>query len=214
MSSHDVVEHSCLSIWRHQMFDWACIVVDSFQIDREVVAIAFSILDRYIAIESQSDYPIEREDFQLFTIVSLYIAAKTSMSFKKLSVEILIDMSRGFYTDEDITLTERDILMALSWAVNPPTVMAFCRLYMQLFPTDLSFAVEGTCQYLSDLATADSYFCSKSNATIALATMLLAARREGIPLNTTEECIENLRGLVNMNNEDFESTFRRLESLC
>ena len=131
-----------------------------------------------------------------------------------MSVEVLIDMSRGFYTHQDIVLTERDILAALDWHVNPPTGIGCCRLYMQLFPTTLSNYAEATCQEISELALCDSYFVSKSDSSVALAAILLMARRERISLRETQLFMDNLEGLVNVVDLDFEATFRRLESLC
>jgi hypothetical protein len=213
----DALQEPSLSMWRSQMFDWACTVADNFQIDREIIAIAFSNLDRYVDIESRSaECSVGREDFQLFAMVSMYMAIKTSLSFSKMSVEVLIDMSRGFYTHDDICFTERDILAALDWHVNPPTAIGCCRLYMQLFPTTtlLSNDAEATCQGISELAICDSYFVSKSDSSVALATILLMARREGISLSETQLFMDNLEGLVNVDDLDFEATFRRLESLC
>jgi hypothetical protein len=196
------------------MFNWACTVTDNFQIDREVIAIAFSILDRYVEIEYRSECIVDREDFQLFAMVSMYMAIKTSLSQRKMSVEVLIDMARGFYTHQDIVVTERDILAALDWHVNPPTGIGCCRLYIQLFPTTLSNHAEATCQEISELALCDSYFVSKSDSSVALATILLMARREAISLTETQLFMDNLDGMVNVDNLDFEATFRRLESLC
>jgi hypothetical protein len=210
----DAPQEPSLSMWRSQMFDWACTVTDNFQIDREVIAIAFSILDRYVEIESRSECPVDREDFQLFAMVSMYVAIKTSLSGSNISVEHLLDMSRNFYNHEDIVLTERDILAALDWHVNPPTGIGCCRLYMQLFPITLSNDAEATCQMISELALCDSYFVSKSDSSVALATILLMARRQGISLSDTQLFMDNLEGLVNVDDLDFEATFRRLESLC
>ena len=207
------VELSCFSQWRHQMFHWACDVCESFSIDREILAIAFNILDRYVAVEVKSEFAVSREDFQLFAMVSMYIAIKANLSFRKLAVETLIEMSRGYYTHEDIILTEKDILAALDWHINPTTVVGFCRLYLELFPCPIPSNLEATCNYMAELAVSDSYFVSKSNSSVALAVMLLAARREGVSLEETQQLVDNLQGLVNIYDSDFEATFRRLESL-
>ena len=54
------LEVSCLSNWRHQMFDWACSVCKSCEIDENcnnnnVLAVTFNLLDRYLAIQLLSD---------------------------------------------------------------------------------------------------------------------------------------------------------------
>jgi hypothetical protein len=161
LSCHETL---CLSSWRHQMFDWACAVRDNekfFEVNNVVLEVAFNILDRYVAVElynSNDDnndaLPITREDFQLFAMVSIYIASKLSTNRSThynhhrsnnsinnqgnnmllLDVPIMIDMAQGYYTEHDITTTERDILSALNWHVNPPTVIHYCDIYLNLFP--------------------------------------------------------------------------------
>ena len=251
---------SSLSIWRQQMFDWSFAVVQSFQLPREVVAIAFDILDRYVASECREvamelrkgqrqsssyfthdidDIGLTREDFQLFAMVSLYMAIKMTATYQKMPLNCLIDMSRGFYSVHDIESTEREILRRLNWYVNSPTIMSYCRLYAGLFPSDVlqstpnfPLNLEASCQVLSELALADTYFLNKSNASIALAVVLMSGRSEGIPLFDMQQFMDTLEysehegtsgdscsllsGITCASKAggDFESIFRRLESLC
>jgi hypothetical protein len=221
--------HSRFALWRRQMFDWSCAVTDSFCIPREVVAIAFEMLDRYVALECEpsgdddadenddddddddDDAVLTRQDFQLFAMVSMYMAIKMSVSYRKLSIPVLMDMARGYYSMEDITSTELDMLQALDWHVHAPTVMTYCRLYMALFPppTDTTAAtndttttttnqekknyrMEASCQVLSELVVADSYFINKSNASVALAVVLLTARRQGRSAGDTIQFMSQL----------------------
>jgi Cyclin, N-terminal domain len=232
-----VLEWHCrFALWRRQMFDWSCAVTDRFDIPREVVAIAFDILDRYVALECEAqgdddtedyndddDYDdddavvLTRQDFQLFAMVSLYMAIKMSVSYRKLSISVLMEMARGFYSVEDITSTELDILHALKWHIHAPTVMTYCRLYMALFPpaprisstdTDTTtinnnnnnqekknYEMEASCQVLSELVVADSYFINKSNASVALAVLLLTARRQGRSVVDTNQFMSQLEQL-------------------
>jgi len=134
-------ETLCLSAWRHEMFDWAYAVCRTFNIDNIVLEVAFNVLDRYIAVElSSSDeiiggnLPVTREDFQLFSMVSIYIASKIFNRHQKLELSDLIDMAQNYYTQDDITTTECDILSALNWHVHPPTVIDYCDVYLTLFP--------------------------------------------------------------------------------
>lgn len=121
------------------MFDWACAVCHTFNIDNIVLEVAFNVLDRYIAVELSSDeiggnLPVTREDFHLFSMVSIYIASKIFNRHQKLELSDLIDMAQNYYTQDDITTTECDILSALNWHVHPPTVMDYCDVYLTLFP--------------------------------------------------------------------------------
>jgi|UniRef100_A0A8J9X8V8 hypothetical protein len=188
------------SFWRQQMFDWACMVTDCFSIDREVVAASFNLLDRYVARELSShssstcpdDYspalvsPISREDFQLFSMTCLYIAVKILEPYpRKLSLEALVDMSRGFYTPDDIAVTEREIMTALSWHLHPPTAIGFSRMYWSLLAstdaTEPSSAVQTTCATLTELAVANAEFIDSPPSLVGLAATVLAYR---LPANT------------------------------
>jgi hypothetical protein len=203
--------------WRQQMFDWACIVVDKFGMDREVVAMSFSILDRYIAKESSgSSASITRDDFQLFSMTCLYLVIKITVPYpRKLGVEALVDMSRGFYSSEDIAQTERDVLKALEWHVHPPTAMGFCRLYWSFLPQEPSIEMQMTCATITDITVADPLFVSHKPSAIGLAAVLHAARLDGADKKTTEGFLSNLEGLVSTsNNQDFDFAYHHLEKLC
>jgi hypothetical protein len=73
------LEISCLSDWRHQMFDWTCAVCHGLIGEENsgiILATTFSILDRYLSIalskKCENDHGIDsplrisREEFQLF----------------------------------------------------------------------------------------------------------------------------------------------------
>ena len=214
------VEIEMISSWRHQMLDWAFQVAEIFGVDRDIVPSAFSILDRYLAIKlgGDEDGPISLEEFQLTSMVAMYIAIKNLVPVRKLTVETLIEMSQGFYSPDDITSMERDILSELDWHVNPPTMIDFCRTYMGMFAEPLveplANEVDAECQYIAELALDDSYFISKADSSVALATVLLAIQRVGVRSFQTNSFLENLRGLVSIESADFGMTLQRLECLC
>jgi len=165
-SSHETL---CLSAWRHQMFVWACAVCQSFDIDNMVLEVAFNVLDRYIAVELSSDeiggnLPVTREDFQLFSMVSIYIASKVFNRNQKLKLHDLINMAQGYYTVDDITTTELDILSALDWHVHPPTVIDYCDIYLTLLPQHQQQKQQ---HYKNDL---DSSSSSSSQASLRSST--------------------------------------------
>jgi hypothetical protein len=202
--------------WRQQMFDWACMVVDSFEMDRELVAMSFSLLDRYIAKgASRSSTAITCDDFQLFSMTCLYLVIKITAPYpQKLGVEALVDMSKGFYSSEDVTLTEQDILTTLQWHVHPPTAMGFCRLFWSFLPQDPSADMQMNCATLTEITVADPLFVSHKPSVIGLAVVLHAARLAGVNKKTTEGFRYNLDGLVSTsNNEDFDFVYQHLEKL-
>ena len=216
-SKRPSVELSFLHSWRHQMLDWAFTVANIFGLDRDVVTVAFSILDRYVSFEMETDddVPISRKDFQLYSMTAMYIAVKNVVPVRKLTMDTLVDMSRGGYTAEEFTSKERDILFALDWHLNPPTVIDFCRQYMRLFPGSQSsmFEVEECCRYIAEMALDDVYFISKSSSTVALAIFLLAMQRVEAYMGETHNFLENLKGSVSIQSGEFNSITGRLECL-
>lgn len=244
------LEISCLSNWRHQMFDWTCSVCQGFLMAETsssgtVVATTLSILDQYLSIvlskknepeheqehNTQCGNPlgISKEDFQLYVMVSLYIAAKTLISAdrNKLTIAAMVTISQGFYTPHDITATERDILLALDWHVNPPTVSCFCKMFLDLFPFEhddcepqsMSCMSRHQCEYLAELALDDVFFLDKAASTVGLAVVVLVTdslrnkatsrrRSRGGALSTF---LQSIQGVVNVHNSEFDSILRRLE---
>jgi len=209
--------------WRQQMFDWACMVVDSFAIDRDVVAVSFNLLDRYMASElfcCSSNQDITRDDFQLFSMTCLYMAIKVLQPYpKKLGVEALVDMSRGFYTEKDIVATERDILTALSWHVNPTTALAFSGMFWSLVPlSSSSKAVPDdmrlTALTLCEIAVADSFFVSHRASLVGLAAVMIAARLHGFSDEKVHGLLANLEDIVCIqDNSELGTIYRQLELL-
>lgn len=196
------------------MYSWTRSVVRGLHLDRNAVAVAFSILDRFLAIKLKENDEISRETFQLYCMVSLYIAAKSSASIRKLRLASVVRISQGLFRDDEITEAEIEILKALQWHVNPPTVLEYCELYLDLHPSEASRRVLSSCEYLADLAVADEFFISRAPSVIALGVVLLATQQAGIPFAESQGLLKNLKGLVRVQGDTFESVFQRLECLC
>lgn len=207
------------TFWRQQMFDWACLVVDSFGMDREVVAVSFNLLDRYIAIESSKpgSPPITRDDYQLFSMTCLYVAIKILEPIpRKLSVQTLVDMSKNYYSKEIIESTEMEILQALKWRLHAPTGIRYARLFKQLFPAGktISFHMEAEIETLTEIAVSDSFFVACRPSIVGLAAVIHAARLEGMSDSSIQHVQANLQGLISTrDNEEFRTVYLQLEKL-
>ncbi|KAG7357218.1 cyclin-like protein [Nitzschia inconspicua] len=248
------LEVSYLSSWRHQMLDWTLTLCQNLFKEHAitVAAVAFNILDRYLAIvlarmksrrlrEEQNGrsipnfLPISKKDFQLFCMVSVYIAAKLRIPadrnlFTGLAV---VAISRNFYSKEDVYATERDILLSLEWHVNPPTVVEYCNVYMHFlghhlerdFPTT-TVAIRKKCECVAELVLDDVFFLDKANATIALGILLLVTdvfrgtssrgksqkQRHGRGNDGLFTAfLKSISGVVNIRNADFDSILTRLK---
>ena len=211
-SQRDKLELSLIATWRHQMFDWVCQVVRCKCLNKGVVEVSFNILDRFVAMKLE-EQSISRGDFQLYCLVAVYIAFKTSASAGRLTLKHLISMAGGVYQSEDFHRAELEMLETLQWRVNPPTIMTFCDVYLSLDEAQLSENVYSVCEYMAEVAVADEFFISKPCSTIALGIVLLAARKEGVKFAWTQNLLQELRGLVFVEGDEFESILQQLKHL-
>ena len=186
-AEREIVEtYPDVAIWRLQMFDFACMVVDRSVMDRSaVLATAFNILDRYTAFELKrpNSSPVTREDYQLFAMTSLYIAMKILEPFpRKMGVEAFSAISRDFYRAEDIASTELEMLGVLRWRTSPPTTIGFCRELIQFLMPDekeRGMDMEQIYPTICDVTISDPFFLDFPSSVIAVAALLHAARLTG-----------------------------------
>ena len=90
--------------WRSKICEWSYQVIDHFDYDREIVAVSLSYLDRYLCRR-----PVNKRTFQLVAMTTLYLACKL-YDPHKLRMSSLIELSRGYFTEEHITAMEESIL--------------------------------------------------------------------------------------------------------
>ena len=128
----DIMDES----WRRKMCVWSYMVVDHFDLDREIVDISYSYIDRYFSLifnefpkNPQDFISIDRNSFQLVSATALYIAIKLhgeSSHFKSHHLlEVFVQLSRGLFQPDDMIHMEKELLSALQWHLNPPTSATF-----------------------------------------------------------------------------------------
>ena len=104
-------------VWREKICEWCYQVVDHFDLNRQVVAIALNYLDRYLALR-----PVNRKIFQLAAMTCLFIAIKMNES-KVLSLSAFLSLSRGYFQAEHVVAMEHAILryvVQLGWPLIFP----------------------------------------------------------------------------------------------
>ena len=102
-------------LWREKTCEWCYQVVDYFDFNREVVSVAMSYLDRYLATRT-----VNHRICQLAAMTALYLAIKLYEP-GKLRLSSLIHLSRGCFQTEHIITMEVSMLQSLGWHVHPPT---------------------------------------------------------------------------------------------
>lgn len=136
---------SLLTSIRRKMCRWSYHVVDSFDYERRIVAIAFSYFDRYVAstLDSKKEegdktcYILKSQTtLQLACMTSLYIAIKVMCKSEKNIFPMIsfVDLSRGLFSIQEMTEMEEKILSSLQYKLYPPITEDFIHHYFDLMP--------------------------------------------------------------------------------
>lgn len=181
---------------RERMCEWCYRVCDGAELPltREMVAIAFSYLDRFL---DRQPFCCDRASFKLAVVTSFYVATKI-MSSKQISISSLCTLGRGTFGFHQVQEMERTILTALGWRLNPPTAQAMVASLRSLFPKSVSSslidAIFQRAIFFTEIAVYDTHFISLSRYVLAVACFINAM-----------EYIEDNRGLYPHEKESFAS---------
>jgi len=162
---------------REQIVEWSFRVVDYFRIDREVVAVSLSFLDRFLAT-----CRCDRTSFKLAATTTLHLAVKLLYPCKLADLGILSDLSRGEFDMTDVSEMETQLLNSLNWKLHPPTSIAFAVIFLDHFFSSTIVNVSNTdvddiydvSSFLCELAVTDYFFVPMRGSNVAIAAILNA----------------------------------------
>ena len=174
---------------REQIVEWSFRVVDYFRIDREVVALSISFLDRFLA-----KCRCDRTSFKLAATTTLNLAVKLLHPCKLGELGILSDLSRGEFEMADVAGMENYILQTLSWQLHPPTSLAFSTLLLDYVFVDFPFEVSASdmddiydvSSFFCDLAVCDYFFVAIKPSSVGIAAIMNALEGMFGPNNRLE----------------------------
>jgi Cyclin, N-terminal domain/Cyclin, C-terminal domain len=175
---------------RSNMVAWCYQVVDFCKFHRETVAISMNLLDRFMACPFAAVMAAKTnvKVYQLACMTTLYTAVKIHEP-EAMDPKIVSTLSNGTYSPAQIEDMEMQILMALTWRVNPPTAMAFVRQFLDLLPAQHFFAdsqrqrrdaVYDLAKLQTELAVAEYCFLGVSASVIAYCALLNALESVGM----------------------------------
>jgi hypothetical protein len=159
------------TLCREKMCEWAYRIIDHFHAPRDIVAIAFSYLDKFVDLCS-----CDRSAFKLAAMTCLYISTKV-FNGREISVKSLSQLSRGEFDVAHILEMEQIILKTLSWRLHPPTVQCFINTLYGLIPSSsipVTRAIHQRATFFAELALFDYTFVNQPKSLIALASLLNA----------------------------------------
>lgn len=163
----DMVDAVC----REKMCEWSYRVCDHFGVGREIVAVAFACLDRFMDRRN-----CDRTAFKLAAMTSLYMTTKVFQT-QRIRLRSLVELSRGEFEERHITEMEMIMLQTLEWRVHPPTIQCFIEPFCAvLTPSDLQITacIQQRAIFFAELALYDYSFVSKEKPLVAVAAILNA----------------------------------------
>ena len=196
---------------RTKMVDWCYKVVDTCQLERETVAIAMDLVDRFLSNKSSTaamDVLGDRIQFQLLSLTALYVSIKVSQKIS-LGSDFFSVISRELYPIQDIEAMELVLLKELAWCISPPTCVQVANHVFSLLSTHVTLdratwaAILDEVEYQGENAVRDYYFVTQRPSTVAMAAIFNATMDR---LDNKEECQDILRAVLSvMNSAEFES---------
>jgi Cyclin, N-terminal domain len=104
-SSNDSSSNSGINeFWREKIVEWSYQVIDHFDFSREVASVSIHYLDRFLATKH-----VNKKTFQLAAMTSLFLAVKL-FEPGRISMSSMIELSRGYFTVEQLEGTELELL--------------------------------------------------------------------------------------------------------
>eukprot|EP00571_Detonula_confervacea_P009607 CAMPEP_0172318214 /NCGR_PEP_ID=MMETSP1058-20130122/34187_1 /TAXON_ID=83371 /ORGANISM="Detonula confervacea, Strain CCMP 353" /LENGTH=357 /DNA_ID=CAMNT_0013032975 /DNA_START=109 /DNA_END=1182 /DNA_ORIENTATION=- len=171
---------------RTSICGWMYRVADHFAIDREVVSIALSYIDRVLS----SNYCTDRRTFKLISATCLHLAIKTHFPHMWREVgSLLPDLSRGDFVLDDLVGMEKEVTHSLAWLMNPATSQSIVMHLLSLLPSGAPRSIKSIASmalFLVELSVCDYFFVTSRRSIVAIAAMLNASESAGfIPFQST-----------------------------
>ena len=172
------------------MVEWSFHLVDSFSLEREIVEVAFSYLDRFADRCSTNDAA-----FKLACMTCLYIASK-NIGPKYIPLKSLSELSEGEFELQHFIDMEMCVLRTLDWRVQPPTTRAFIELFLAFLPSNkvaMKQALSRRATFYSELSLFD-YNCALEMQSLLALSSILNAIEDIYPKSMSEVITRKFKG--------------------
>ena len=114
---------------RNRMLKWSFKLINTNDMPKEVAAVTFSNLDRFLLTKNGYLVINDKKLFQLAAYSSLSIAIKMLASRNP---HFGNNLSNGLFPSQDIIQMENIITNALQWKLNPPNIFSFINFFVEL----------------------------------------------------------------------------------
>ena len=183
---------------RSKLIEWIFATCYKYSVSRNAIFAAVSILDRSLCtLRSDED------KFQLLGATALFISAKMFNS-TAFSLQSLVEECAGAYSSQDFLKCEGEMLGAINFDVNIPSVADFLELHESAFGSFKS--LQNLMWFLADIHLQFSSFLRFRASTIACAILFVAVHALGEPIS--QPILSKL-----VTNEDWKDLYNCIEEL-
>lgn len=165
---------------RQKIVDWCYSVVDICQLERETVAMAMEMVDRFLSNKSSKvamDALENRIQYQLLALTALYISIKISMP-QALGSDFMSIISGELYSVREIEAMELVLLKELSWCISAPTCVQMAHQILSLSSTlaspvdkEMWVSILDEVEYQAEHAVRHYCFVPQRPSTVAMAAI-------------------------------------------
>jgi hypothetical protein len=200
---------------RMTMVDWCYSLIDVCQFERESVAMAMEMVDRFLSKSSKESEAVlcDRMQFQLLTMTALYVAVKTNGK-TALAMDFISYIGQDLYTIKEIEDMEQTLLDQLAWRISAPICVQMSHHILTLVLEHVSLdkstrkRLRDEMYFQAESAVRDYYFVTQRPSTIAIAAMLNAVAI----LSEKHDCRDICCALASVLNDDFDSIEKILDT--
>jgi len=191
---------------RTKMVDWCYSFIDACHFEREIVAVAMEMVDRFLSKSSNAEAALcDRLQFQLLTVTSLYVAVKTRGE-SALGIDFFCSISCDIYSVDEIEAMELTLLSELEWRISPPTCVQMAHHILALvssavrFEQSICIAILDEVMYQAEYAVRDYYFVTQRPSSVAMAAIF-----NTLELLDKQNAQAVVRSLLSIMDEEFDS---------
>mmetsp|Transcript_1512 Transcript_1512/g.2267 ORF Transcript_1512/g.2267 Transcript_1512/m.2267 type:complete len:313 (-) Transcript_1512:325-1263(-) len=198
---------------REKVCDWQYKVADRCNLDREIVSISMSYLERFSFMTfSKTGKSLSSENYQLAAMTSLSIAMKL-FDPKTMQSTCITSLSGGRFNKENVAEMETAILTFLSWHLIPATPLEFVRSFIrilfspaenqtEIFDEALLNHVFEMSRFLTELSVWDDFLVKQKPSAVAFASIMITVDSVDLLCLSHEvrggflKCVEDSIGLT------------------
>ena len=172
---------------RQRVIDWCYDIIDQCHLNRETMAVAMNLADRFMCTQTKRSNEIlyHRGQYQLLIVTALYVAVKMNEPILFSSADFAA-VTHDTYTATELEAMEQTLLTTLEWRCCVPTAQQIGMhilelLKLHLLASEIIRPSSSTWEFLEEelafqtqTALRDYFFTTERSSTVAAISMLNA----------------------------------------